>query len=127
MTDYDVIQVEFNALQRTFMRDAADAEGLTYWGVESLRGLEEAIDGGSSARVWVLGGDFPHAVGESRSWSTLPQAIDLIRARYENPQIVAYNRELETVARSHRVVGYSQNLIPASGFMKIVKAMLTPK
>ena len=102
---YDIIHLEDDTQDRYLVEKHAGIQDLSYFGVGSLKELEECLGEKFIAGVFVVDGRFPKEQGGSVDFNA-PEAVGMIQKHYPGANIVAYS--------SHPGVDELQGVIPIS-------------
>ena len=124
--EYDILQVEDEPSERRWLEQSAQREHLTYLGVGSLHALEQALNEGSAAKVYVVDGQFPVTEGGEMGFNA-PHAIATIRKSYADALIVLHSGHpnAQWCAKEHNVecIGKGIN-IKSSKLVSVLKEMI---
>ena len=92
---YDIIQVEDDSDSREFLERFAQRQSLSYLGVGYLDALRDALKE-HSAKVYIVDGSFPDVEGGNEKGNGFVSAIELIRDRYADAQIILHSGQWDT-------------------------------
>lgn len=121
---YDIMQVEDDPDERRLLERAAKRQDLACYGVPSLQALEDSLEN-SSARVYVVDGNFPVSDGQAVEQNA-HRAFASIRKAHPDARIVLFSSGMnaESVAREHGVNYRSKRQYTSEKLVEELKTLM---